>query len=145
MEVGCRLNAVYDKLAHNQLVRHFLQNRLAAGQETIRVEHYDEIQQSLNQLGIVSSTDTQRYFIFQMHDTRLATCKSHLQADIRRAAEKADSYQRTSVTEGITHVLPQAKARRPVSRGWLPAGRIILYARGGRAVDGNGSGGSSIG
>ena len=70
LEVGYQLNAVYDKPAHNQLVRHFLQNRLAAGQETIRVEHYDEIRQVLDQLGIVASTDIQRYFMFRITNFR---------------------------------------------------------------------------
>ena len=70
LEVGCRSNAVNDKTALNQLVRHFLQNRLAAGQATIRVEHYDEIRQALDQLGIVASTDIQRYFMFRITNFR---------------------------------------------------------------------------
>ena len=70
LEVGCRSNPVNDRLALNQLVRHFLQNRIATGQETIRVEDYTEIQQALDQLGIASSTDEQRYFMFRITNFR---------------------------------------------------------------------------
>ena len=70
LEVGCRSNPVNDRLALNQLVRHFLQNRIATGQKTIRVEDYTEIQQALDQLGIASSTDEQRYFMFRITNFR---------------------------------------------------------------------------
>ena len=70
LEVGCQLNSKKGWLALKKLVQHFLQNRMSAGQETIRAENYTEIQRALDQLDIASSTDVQSHFMFRITNFR---------------------------------------------------------------------------
>ena len=70
LEIGYQPNTKTGETALNQLVQHFLQNRMEIGQETIRVEDYMEIQKTLEQLGIPSSTDIQNHFMFRITNFR---------------------------------------------------------------------------
>ena len=70
LEIVYQLDTKTGETALNQLVQHFLQHRMEIGQETIRVENYTEIQQTLEQLGIASSTDIQNHFMFRITNFR---------------------------------------------------------------------------
>ena len=86
LEIGARIDLPMATLALDQLVAHFLQNRLDDGQEQVQLNDCKEIHQILERLSLPSSIRQDNHFMFRITNFRSLLTKLIPQMKRRIAA-----------------------------------------------------------